>query len=469
MARLDVRCKVRIPVRVRLWDRNEEIVLETVMRDISLHGALLSSSLSLEENKTIWLEAYLPDFGECVLEGRVIRKGADGVAIHFVNIDEASKTALWNFLKGKVSPLYECPYCGNPELINGRCDRCGLSTDIKHDQFLQRHEEEVVQWCSEYLDNATDELIAEMEKLETVLEQSSPQWIIKRIREIIDEFIEKAKRIEYKIHDKSILRELRMRFQQRTDHIFSRSYLFNRVRTWPQGYQGDYKTLETIYRAMPLSKGLGYYFDYIAINSTLGQAVRNRIKRVETYLKEELMRRKSPRILNIACGSCRELVKIAPEISSSRARITCIDNDEDALAFAYSRLSYTGAIAFIDFRKYNALRMFDHEMNQTNFEPQDVIYSVGFFDYLQSDFLVKMFNSLYKLLKPGGRLIAAFKDAERYRPQCFHWLADWDGFLQRTETDFIGILKEAEIPMETIRTEKEDTGAIIFYLIDKKI
>ena len=32
--------------------------------------------------------------------------------------------------------------------------------------------------------------------------------------------------------------------------------------------------------------------------------------------------------------------------------------------------------------------MFDHELNMSEFGMQDIIYSVGFFDYLESDFLV---------------------------------------------------------------------------------
>ena len=48
---------------------------------------------------------------------------------------------------------------------------------------------------------------------------------------------------------------------------------------------------------------------------------------------------------------------------------------------------------------------------------EDVIYSVGYFDYLPDDFLAKLLHSLHQLLNPGGKLIAAFKDASRYRSQ----------------------------------------------------
>jgi SAM-dependent methyltransferase len=101
------------------------------------------------------------------------------------------------------------------------------------------------------------------------------------------------------------------------------------------------------------------------------------------------------------------------------------------------------------------------------FGKQDIIYSVGLFDYLPDNFLVKLLRALYNLLNPGGKLIAAFKDASRYRSQDYHWAVDWDGFLQRTEADFKDILTEATIPSSAIEEKREDSGVIVFYTITK--
>jgi cyclopropane fatty-acyl-phospholipid synthase-like methyltransferase len=111
--------------------------------------------------------------------------------------------------------------------------------------------------------------------------------------------------------------------------------------------------------------------------------------------------------------------------------------------------------------------MFDHELNLKEFGMQDLIYSVGFFDYLPSDFLTNLFRSLYALLNPGGKLIASFKDASRYRYQEYHWIFDWDGFLQRTEQDFRGILSDAGMPDSAIYEIREESGVIVFYVVTK--
>lgn len=302
--------------------------------------------------------------------------------------------------------------------------------------------------------------------------EENPEELLQATIKAIDEVLIYCKEFEMAVKDKEIIRDARTRFREKTNPILSKSYCINRARTWPQGYQGDYKTLETGYKNSPLSEGIGYYLDLYLLNADLAHAVRNRIKKLENILKDELQKRQQPSVLNIACGSCREVSTLAHDIEKSGAKFTCIDLDNDALAFAASRLSYTNISPLtsnqIVLRKYNALRMFDDELNMNEFGNQDIIYSVGFFDYLQSDFLANLLKALYRLLKPGGVLITSFKDAEKYRYHDYHWIVDWDGFLQRTEADFWRIFEDAKIPIYSITETREDSGIIVFYIISKQ-
>ena len=111
--------------------------------------------------------------------------------------------------------------------------------------------------------------------------------------------------------------------------------------------------------------------------------------------------------------------------------------------------------------------MFDFDTARAEFGKQDIIYSVGFFDYLPDDFLEKLLNTLYMLLNPGGKLILAFKDSNHYRPQEFLWLVEWDGFFQRINSDFDRLLQGAEIPKNALSVSRNKTGAIIFYTATK--
>jgi SAM-dependent methyltransferase len=323
------------------------------------------------------------------------------------------------------------------------------------------------------LDEATEIFNKRLEEIEkrclTMNEFSAD--ILNAVEETISEMRHIYIRFEEEVKDGDIIRDAQIRFRENTNYILSKSYFFNRARTWPQGYQGDYKMLEGMYRNTPLSEGIGYYLDLAFLRAQLTTAVRNRIEKLRTILRDELLIRDNPVVLNIACGSCREVFELSSEIENSSAKFTCIDFDNDALAFAANRLSYTNISPLssnqIVLRKYNALRMFDHELNMKEFGKQDIIYSVGFFDYLDTEFLTRVLDALYLLLNSGGILIAAFKDADRYIGPDYHWIVDWDGFLQRNEKEFRNILTKAHIPDSAISEIRDDSDMIIFYLIRK--
>ncbi len=284
------------------------------------------------------------------------------------------------------------------------------------------------------------------------------------VASVTDSLLQECARFEREVKDKFVIKAAQADFREKTNPILSKSYCIKRCRTWPQGHQGDYQTLEIAYRNTPMSQGIGYYLDKYFLSGSLTVAVRERIERLRDLLRAELMNRQKPKVLDIACGSCREVYELAPEIKTSGAKFTCIDSDAAALNFAHNRLSYTGLPSGrIDFVKYNALRMFDYDSARAEFGKQDIIYSVGFFDYLPDEFLEKLLNTLYMMLNPGGKLIMAFKDVNYYRPQEFQWLVEWDGFFQRVGSDFDRLLQGADIPKNSLSATRNETGAIIFY------
>lgn len=346
-------------------------------------------------------------------------------------------------------------------------DRYRAGIELKDDREL--FIEEGTERYRIRLDDETDRFINRLEQLEKRCQPSvKNEGILRDVKKIMDDMMSFCKEFEEKAgYNRDELKKIISRFHRDTNQILLKSYCIKRTRIWPQGYQGDYKTLETIYRNSPSSDGLGYYLDLLALDTPLAHAVRNRIKRLEDILREEIKKRFAPRVLNVACGSCRELIGISNEIKDNEARIICIDNDNDALNFAEARLRSIGIDNHMDFRRYNALRMFDDETNLMEFDRQDIIYSVGLFDYLPDEFLIKLLSALYNLLDTTGVLIAAFKDANRYRSQEYHWILNWDSFLQRNERDFRNIFYLAGIPEKSIKEEREESGLIIFYRISK--
>jgi SAM-dependent methyltransferase len=269
-------------------------------------------------------------------------------------------------------------------------------------------------------------------------------------------------------HDPALLKRAQDHFRAKTSPFFRQSVLSNHARTWPLGYAGDYKLLEHTYRNTPLSSGIGYFLDLCFLSMTLGIAVRERLRTLGELLRIELKTRSKPRILNVACGSCRELFDIAPEFITSEASAICIDFDPNALKYASEQLSYASiAPERIKFTRYNAFKMVNHARNLTEFGNQDIIYSTGFFDYVNDEVLVRLLSAAYQLLSPGGRLIASFKDSRRYTTQEYHWFVKWDAFLQRTEKDSDDLFEQAGILRSNIRTLRDRSGVINFYIVTK--
>ncbi len=469
MDRFDPRISAVIPVTI-LSNQNSHIISEkATISDLGLEGAFIKTSLYLPEDMIVKLKISLDGLENSTIEGKVLRRNKKGVAVRFINHSNI-KPILWQHIREKVSTKNVCPHCGSH--LTGeakRCNSCGFYVDFKNTRYLELHEKDIKDRWIYFLDKAVGEHLEGLKEVELEIKSKEKKQteIYKHLEEVINNFLLKAEEFEEGVAEKTLIKKAQIDFRLKTREIYSKSYCINRARTWPLGYQGDYMTLECIYRNMPLSHEIGYYLDLIALNSPLAKAVRNRVKKLEEILRAQISKRKSPSILNIGCGSCRELMGLSPEIKSSNAIVTCIDNDGEALSFAQNRIQYVGLTRNVEFYKYNALRMFDEETNIKEFGKKDIIYSVGLFDYLPSDFLVKMFRGLYNLLRPDGILIAAFKDADRYKPHFYHWIVNWDGFLQRTDSEFRKIFKDAGIPEASILEMREEMGIVIFYLITK--
>lgn len=98
-----------------------------------------------------------------------------------------------------------------------------------------------------------------------------------------------------------------------TEPWFSRSPMMNRARTWPEGYPGDYRTLEAVYGNHSSGDGVGLHLDRYFLSRTLAVAVRSRCGRLSELLKARVACEPQGALwLNLACGSCRELLALPP-------------------------------------------------------------------------------------------------------------------------------------------------------------
>lgn len=253
----------------------------------------------------------------------------------------------------------------------------------------------------------------------------------------------------------------RVWFRTQAAPVLQIGRLLRRANVWPEGHPGDYITLEAVYENQWEGEGLAGHLDRYFLSRTLAVALRGRLRK----LTEILNRRAAEDLhksnwLNLACGSCRELLSVPPQAGRV---IHCLDTDQNALNYAKSLLGER-ANERIEFYAANAFRLLDARRNIERFGLFTTIYSAGLFDYMADDKMVRLLSGLRESLSEGGVLIAPIKDAKCYETFDYHWLAKWDHFLQREEADFLRILVSAGFSESDITTERDDSGVIVFFI-----
>lgn len=262
------------------------------------------------------------------------------------------------------------------------------------------------------------------------------------------------------------LRSVQAWFRSQTDQIFLQSPLMTRARTWPKGFPGDYETLECVYQNQTKGKGLAKHLDQYFLSCTLAVAVRSRFRKLASILDQIAVSEKDGgKWLNLACGSCRELLHI-PNLNGN-ITVNCVDSDPDALEFAKTLVQANGNKVNCEFICDNAFDFCNPERNKEKFGELTTIYSAGLFDYINTKNLILVIQGLYASLAEGGKLVLPFKDKNTYETFDYHWMAKWHCFMQRDENEFMDIFHQAGIPEEKIEKQIDDTSVILFYQIQK--
>ena len=138
-----------------------------------------------------------------------------------------------------------------------------------------------------YLEAATDRYIAQLRDIEhrCVKQDGDAESIMQELTVLNDSILDVCERFEEIVKNVAAIKAARVAFHDKTEPILSKSFGMNRARMWPQGYQGDYKTIEFIYRNTPMSKGKGYYLDKCMLSATLAVGVRERMLKLAELLK----------------------------------------------------------------------------------------------------------------------------------------------------------------------------------------
>jgi len=278
--------------------------------------------------------------------------------------------------------------------------------------------------------------------------------------------------LEELMPDRKIMQKVKDKFRQLIGTWIYKSSIVKRGFEKPRGYPGDYKMLEIVYDNKSISKGIGVYFDNNFLKSPYAVAVRirkNRLREMlQGYINKTTLNRVN--ILNIACGSCREIKELLPALKTKSSIVFyCLDWDEEALKFSQDTLLGV-APKNIEFKfiKEDIMNLVKNESSSQTLGKENLIYSIGLIDYLPDMVLKKLIYALYQLLQKDGKLILTHKNRDKtFPPLPPDWFCDWK-FVPRNKEEAIHLFYNCGISEFSLNCESDDFGYIYYFTITKK-
>jgi extracellular factor (EF) 3-hydroxypalmitic acid methyl ester biosynthesis protein len=190
---------------------------------------------------------------------------------------------------------------------------------------------------------------------------------------------------------------------------FMRSRFAERAYYKPKGYAGDYLMMEMIYRNQPDGDGkLGRLVDDWCLNTEAAQAVRGRRELLGTFLgtwKRKIHTHETFRILNLACGSSRELFDFLTGPGETKGiEVLCVDADPEALQYVERNVNVVPHQASVRLMQENVIK-WALGREHHHFGLMDIVYSAGLTDYLDERLFQALTTRCYEHLRPGGVFI----------------------------------------------------------------
>ena len=279
-------------------------------------------------------------------------------------------------------------------------------------------------------------------------------------------------KLEESLNNPSLIKKIKDMFRLSGAPYGLQSDIVRHALEKPGGYPGDYELLECIYDNKATSKGFGHCADKTLLTNEYANAVRNRKDKMKKILLSYLQSDpKSSEILNVACGSSRDLRELFHENTiklTGDVHFTLIDKSQEALDFSRDKLADCPEGIRFSFNRHSVYDYLkDPDTYRNKLGSMDMVYSIGLADYIPADGFRDLIAFFYTLLKPGGRLIIAHKDSKNYHPLTSDWWTDWSFHLRNID-DVVRLAENSGIADYDLTIEQEDDTNIIFFLIIQK-
>jgi SAM-dependent methyltransferase len=246
-------------------------------------------------------------------------------------------------------------------------------------------------------------------------------------------------------------------------HLLRESPFTNRAYAKPRGYAGDAVLMDLIYGAAPAADSLSalgamiYAFEF---DTPCFQSVRARRALLAREIDDVAASRPEARVLSVACGHLRE-IEWSRAVRTGQVSLTAVDQDRDSLDVVgrqYAKLAVSPTPVTVG----------DLLRRTVRFSDFDLAYAAGLYDYLDDDVARALTATLFRTLRPGGRLlIANFTPATR-DAAFMEAVMDWH-LIYRTPEQVRAL--GASLPGEhvaRISQFSDDNGHITYMRVEKR-
>lgn len=218
----------------------------------------------------------------------------------------------------------------------------------------------------------------------------------------------------------------------------------------PRGYDGDFEMIDKIYTKHTSENPIYKKWDEFFHKGDAPIAVRNR----KEYFKEILnTAEEGSDILNLACGSCRDIFEFGHN-NKKKINIHNVDLDDSALAFA-KNLNANQSNINIEWTAANIFKFVSDKK-------YDIIWSAGLFDYFDDKTFVRLLERFSKNLKEGGKMIIgnfSTSNSSKNYMEFGNWNLNYRD---------AGVLKDlgSSIPNMNIKVEHEQLKLNLFLILE---
>lgn len=219
--------------------------------------------------------------------------------------------------------------------------------------------------------------------------------------------------------------------------LVNQSPFMDRALKKPRGYAGDDRLLSYVYddEVWEAPTNMGKLLNYAFFSSPAANAIRNRAKIVQGVIFDRLATKTPLHVTSIASGPAHEVSTmrglLPHESPNSQIVWTMVDQDQKALDSGKDSIP-AGVIE----PRFLLADLWDIVKGRVELADQDVVYSLGLFDYLEERTAVKIVKRLYGWLAVDGlMLIGNFHPRNTYRA-LMEGAADWF-LIHRTEDELL--------------------------------